>query len=79
MAKEDQHFIVDGTEIGDPVELKVRSLGGGVKGVTFTKKIMDFFRNPKSVRLHTVIEDGRTLVIVEVVKKKLGEVRSKNE
>lgn len=65
MDKENDSFKVDGIEIGDPERVPIRSLGGGVKGITFTKLIRDFIRKHRYAEVHRVYENGKRLLVIE--------------
>lgn len=65
MDKEEDSYRLDGVEMGTPEKVKIRSLGGGVKGITFTSKVLDFLLKHRYAVVHRVYENGRRMLVIE--------------
>jgi len=67
--EDESNFKLEGQEIGEPYNETVKSTNTGVSRVTLKKRAIDFLRKPRVLKVHRVVQNRRTFIVLEVVER----------
>lgn len=67
--EDESNFKIEGVEVGEPYNENVKSTNTGVNRITLKKKAIDFLRKPRVLKVHRVVENRRTYIVLEVAER----------